>query len=350
MFSSYNNQSIRKLVIAFGSLFDEIYVIRKNDSTGIEEKVKVPITFSSKEKFLKRLETNSSITDKIKTQINLPYMSFEILAVSYDPTRKRNKTLTTSTSTPDASGAIVETNKTFSETPIQILFNVYFYSRSLDEVFQILEQILPYFNPEFNIRINFNDIFKNVNVPISYREFRLTDDHEGSLTSRRMIIGSFSFLASSFVFGEIKEGKLITTFDETIVMEGVDSVSEPTPLYPIHGIQINDDFGTFSFNLPTDNTTFRTSCTWTATNVPESITEIKIVHEGTVIYSLALPYQTTSLTASQVSSMVSAMCNSLNYCGQSTSESLKFSILIKNGFIIESKYFNVNILECSGIC
>ena len=88
MFNTYNNQSIRKLVVAFGSLFDELYVTRKNDTTGSQENIKVPITFASKEKFLRRLESNSSITDKVKTQLNLPYMSFELAGVAYDRGRK----------------------------------------------------------------------------------------------------------------------------------------------------------------------------------------------------------------------------------------------------------------------
>lgn len=350
MFSSYNNQSIRKLVIAFGSLFDEIYVTRKNDTTGAEEKVKVPITFSSKEKFLKRLESNSSISDKVKTQINLPYMSFDILAVSYDPTRKRNKTLTTTTSTYTGAGALNDTQKTFSETPIQVLFNVYFYSRSLDEIFQVMEQVLPYFNPEFNIRINFNDIFKNVNVPISYREFRLIDDHEGSFSSRRMVTASFSFLASSFVFGEIKEAKVIDKYDDTIIMESPDSISDPTTQYPVYGIKINDNFGISALSLPADNTTFVNTCTWTSVGLAESITELKIAYDGTVVYSLAVPSTTSSMTANQVSSMVSAMCNTLNYCGQNITENLKFLLIIKNGSAIENKYFTVKRLECNGIC
>ena len=159
MFNTFNNQSIRKLVVAFGSLFDQIYVTRKNDTTGTQENIKVPITFSSKEKFLRRLESNSSITDKVKTQINLPYLSFEMNAVAYDRTRKRNKLRVATTL--DQSGI---SHKSFSETPVDVEFRLYFYSRSMEEILQIAEQILPYFNPEFNIRINFNDLYQDINV------------------------------------------------------------------------------------------------------------------------------------------------------------------------------------------
>jgi len=190
MFNTFNNQSIRKLVVAFGSLFDQIYVTRKNDTTGTQENIKVPITFSSKEKFLRRLESNSSITDKVKTQINLPYLSFEMNAVAYDRTRKRNKLRVATTL--DQSGI---SHKSFSETPVDVEFRLYFYSRSMEEILQIAEQILPYFNPEFNIRINFNDLYQDINVPINYRDFRILDDYEGALTNnRRILIGTMVFV------------------------------------------------------------------------------------------------------------------------------------------------------------
>ena len=351
MFSSFNNKSIRKMVVAFGSLFDEIYVIRKNDTTGDEEKIKVPITFSSKEKFLKRLQNNSSITDKVKTQINLPYISFEIVNIIYDPSRKRNKLLTSTNSEVDSNGEIISTSKTFSETPIAINFNIYFYSRSLDEVFQIVEQILPYFNPEFNIRINFNEVFKNVNVPISYREFRLLDDHEGSFGNRRTVIGVMSFLASSFIFGEIKEMNLIDSIDDTVIIL---DPADPTDPPPIEGsIIINESLGSIQYSLPSQNSTLVSHMTWDANNLVNSQTEIKLIHvrNNATILSINLDKDIESLTAAQINLFVNSACSYLNICGSINPISTQYKLILKNGTVTSTKSFFVRSLDCtSALC
>lgn len=358
MFSTFNNKSIRKIVVAFGSIFDQIYVNRKNDTTGVEENIKVPITFSSKEKFIKRLQSNSSITDKVKTQINLPYLSFEVSNISYDPSRKRNKLLTTTNNTVNSSGEIISSQKTFSETPIILGFNLYFYTRSLDEVFQILEQILPYFNPEFNIRINFNDVFKNVNVPISYREFRLIDDHEGSLANRRTIIGVMAFTVSSFVFGEIKNSLLIEEIDETIIID------DPTVEIPPDGsstssggvttssssIVINSNLGNTDYSLPSQNSTLLSHMTWEGNNLRDQQTEIKIIYvrDNASILSLTVDKTIESLTSAQITSFFNSACSYLNICGSTSSSRLEFKLIIKNNNLLSSKSFFVRGLNCIG--
>ena len=348
MFSTFNNKSIRKIVVAFGSIFDQIYVNRKNDTTGVEENIKVPITFSSKEKFIKRLQNNSSITDKVKTQINLPYLSFEINNISYDPSRKRNKLLTTTNNTINSSGEVISSQKTFSETPIILGFNLYFYTRSLDEVFQILEQILPYFNPEFNIRINFNDVFKNVNVPISYREFRLIDDHEGSLSNRRTIIGVMAFTVSSFVFGEIKDSILIEEIDDTIVIDDP-TIEDPDPT-PDRSIIINSNLGSQNYSLPSQNSTLLSHMTWDGTNLLDQQTEVKIIYvrDNATILSLTLDKTIESLTSAQITLFFNSACSYLNLCGSVSSSSLEFKLIIKNNETLSSKSFFIIGLDCTG--
>ena len=304
MFNAFNNQSIRKLVVAFGSLFDEIYVLRKNDTTDIEEKIKVPITFSSKEKFLRRLEQNSSISDNVKTQINLPYMSFDITGIAYDNNRKRNKLRIASTSETIDEQNI--TYKTFAETPIAVSMNVYFYTRNLDEIFQIIEQIASYFNPEFNIRLNFNDVHKNINVPITMRDIRISDDHEGNFGSKRTLLGSISFIVSSYLFGEIKSGNSINTFTFT-----QDADPDPVTYAALLNAQgssiiINSSYSNQFYYLSTSASTFISNFTWEENNVTDLQTSIQLLDapNNKIVSQIKVNANTLSLTQSNVNTIL----------------------------------------------
>ena len=304
MFNPFNNQSIRKLVVAFGSLFDEIYVLRKNDTTDIEDKIKVPITFSSKEKFLRRLEQNSSISDNVKTQINLPYMSFEITGIGYDNNRKRNKLRVASTSETINEENI--TYKTFAETPIAVGMNLYFYARNLDEIFQIIEQVSSYFNPEFNIRLNFNEIHKNINVPISLRDIKINDDHEGNFGSKRTLIGTISFVVSSYLFGEIKTGNSINTFTFTQDADPDPATYAALLNAQVSSIVINSSYSNQFYSLSTSASTFISNFTWEENNVTELNTSIQLLDSlnNKIVSQVKINANTLALTQTNVNTIL----------------------------------------------
>jgi hypothetical protein len=342
MFNTFNNQSIRKLVVAFGSLFDQIYVTRKNDTTGVEENIKVPITFASKEKFLRRLESNSSITDKVKTQINLPYLSFEMNTVVYDRNRKRNK-LRVATGI-DESGL---SYKSFAETPVDIEFRVYFYSRSMEEILQMAEQILPYFNPEFNIRINFNELYKDINVPINYRDFRILDDYEGALTNnRRILIGTMVFIANSYIFGEIKSGNPPTSTTLRIA----DLLTEDY-IPPVTSLTISSSLPAMQYDHPSDIVFLFQNLSWTEENVPNQTTSILVLNpDKEVIYSDSTEAGRQSLTSSMYVLLLEAIADDLNACGTTVNGSFTYTLLVQNGQLSDSKTFTFTSFDGSGIC
>jgi len=342
MFNTFNNQSIRKLVVAFGSLFDQIYVTRKNDTTGVEENIKVPITFASKEKFLRRLESNSSITDKVKTQINLPYLSFEMNTVAYDRNRKRNK-LRVATGM-DNSGL---SYKSFAETPVDIEFRVYFYSRSMEEILQMAEQILPYFNPEFNIRINFNELYNDINVPINYRDFRILDDYEGALTNnRRILVGTMVFVASSYVFGEIKSGNPPTSTSLRIA----DLLTEDY-VPPVTSLTINSSLPAFNYNYPADTEVLFSNLIWTEENVPNSTTTVLVLNDDSeVLYSGATEAGRQSLTTAMYNDVLESIANYLNACGTVVTGLRTYTLIVQNGQLSDSKTFKINSFNGTGVC
>jgi hypothetical protein len=190
---TFYNKSIRNIVIAFGSLFESIYIIR-NDENGVEDKkIRVPFEYGNKEKFIWSLTKET--TGRI--QITLPRMGFELTNIVYDPTRKSNRL---NLKTSYVNGVY---KKVFSEVPYNIGFSVYVFTRHMDDMLQIVEQILPYFAPEFNITIKMNDVHQEVDVPIILNGVSINEDFEGNLETRRSLIGVLDFTVKMNVYPEI---------------------------------------------------------------------------------------------------------------------------------------------------
>ena len=210
MFTHFYKESIRKMVIGFGSLFNDIRVIRKNADGTEKEQIRLPLAYGPKEKFLRRIRETSSLSDDNKV-IEVPRLSFEITNYVYDSTRKRNSlTKRRATQTvPD------RYEYTYAEVPYDISFTLQSYVRYMDDALQITEQILPYFTPDFTVTINYNDINEKVDVPISLNDVSITEDYEGSFDARRLITTQYTFTAKSYVFGPTKktESEVIRSAD-----------------------------------------------------------------------------------------------------------------------------------------
>lgn len=209
MFSHYKNDSIRKLVIAFGSLFNNIKLQQKDDD-GSSRIITVPLTYANKEKFVKRLTEPSSISNKTRLQISLPRMSFELSNFIYDPTRKLNKTLSRSYRTDS------QISSMYSEVPYNFIFYINVFTRNLEENLQIMEQILPYFSPEFIVSVKMNALHQSVDIPISIMDTSLTQEYEGDFTTRRFIVSTYKFLVKSYVYGPINTNYAINEIDVNI--------------------------------------------------------------------------------------------------------------------------------------
>lgn len=200
MFGHYHNESIRKLVVAFGSLFNEIDVKRYNKDGTENSTIRVPLTYTPKEKFLRRLEEQSGISDSTKIQTNLPRMSFEVSSINYDPTRHLNK-INRRISRPDGENLLVA----FQEVPYNVGFSLYAYTRNMEDNLQIIEQILPYFTPEFLVTLNLNQIDTKLDIPIVLSNVAVQEQSEGNFMDRRVIASNFNFVCKTRVYGNIKE-------------------------------------------------------------------------------------------------------------------------------------------------
>ena len=200
MFTHFKNDSVRKLVVGFGNLFKNVQIEQLNtDNT--KRIFTVPLMYSPKEKFIKRLTEHSSISDDTRIEIGVPQMAFELIALNYDSARRINKLSKITNLSADKNFI----SNSYSETPYNFTFNLYAYTRNIEENLQILEQILPYFSPEFIITLNMNDLHKSVDIPIVLAQTNLTQEYEGDFSTRRSVITTYQFTAKSYVYGNIDE-------------------------------------------------------------------------------------------------------------------------------------------------
>ena len=203
MFTNFYNGSIRRMVAAFGSLFNQIY-IDKEESGGTKTLL-VPIAYAGKEKYKVRLAGDPNLQNP--NQITLPRISFEITGYMYDGNRKRNSVtrhfVRPTTSNPSG------VDYTYAEVPYNIDFGLYVYVRNMEDGLRIIEQILPFFAPEFVVTINFDAINKKIDVPIYLNSVSTEEDYEGDFETRRSIVFTLNFTMKTHLFGAEKNYKEI---------------------------------------------------------------------------------------------------------------------------------------------
>jgi len=200
MLGSYHyHEIIRKTIIGFGTLFNQIYIRHydKNDSNIVDE-LRVPISYGPKQKFFARLSEQSELNKQIA--VTLPRMSFEMVSLSYDASRKAGITQTFKASDGP------KLKKVFMPVPYNIGFDLSIYCKLNDDALQIVEQILPCFQPAFNLTIDLvNSIGEKRDIPIILNNVSFQDDYEGDFSTRRALIYTLSFTAKTYLFGAISE-------------------------------------------------------------------------------------------------------------------------------------------------
>ena len=237
---------IRKAVASFGSLFDSIYVIRTNTLGETISQVKVPLSYGPKRDFIERIQqtVNGEEAERM-VAIKLPRMSFEITGISYDAARQLNKM--NSVNTP-VTGDVTKRNKVAQSVPYTLNFQLSVYAKSQDDALQVVEQIIPSFNPKYIMAIKpFNDIsIISEDVPITLNAVSMEDSYEGPLESRRTIIYTLDFTMNVNFYGDIADSSIIRTVNTDLHIIGSDSdykvvdmatVTNPTTAEP------EDDYG-----------------------------------------------------------------------------------------------------------
>ena len=195
----FYHEIIRKVIVGFGTLFNNIHIQHLDTNKNLLVDIKVALSYGPTQKFLAKIEQQANLEKPIS--IVLPRMSFEMIGISYDGDRKTSVTQTFKKV--DNSGNI---KKVYMPVPYNIDFELSIYSKLSDDALQIIEQILPFFQPSFNITIDLVDsIGEKKDIPIIMNSIDFQDDYEGDFSQRRALIYTLRFTAKTYIFGPIAE-------------------------------------------------------------------------------------------------------------------------------------------------
>jgi len=231
----YYHRIIRKLVVAFGTMFNNMRLVRyAKDGTTEIERITVPLMYASKEKFYQRVQAAPDLYNPVN--LTLPRMAFEMNGISYDPLRKISNF-----SEQFAEGLPLGLKKV-RYTPYNFDFNLYCFVRNTEDGAQIVEQILPYFTPDYTVTLDFvgiNDM--KLDVPIVFNSITYDDSHEGDPESTRSIIWTLNFTAKGYLFGPVGDIKMIKKATANVY----DSTFETNPLKEM---TLDDGAGDYRYN------------------------------------------------------------------------------------------------------
>ena len=191
MFEYFYNEILRRTIIGFGTLFNSIEIQQENSV------LRIPLAYGPTQKFLARIEQSPDLNKP--TAITLPRMSFEFTGLTYDPSRKVTTTQTFIAKDKDDG---TESKKSFMPVPYNMQFELSIFTKLNDDALQIVEQILPYFQPSYNLTIELVDQIKEKrDVPIVLESVTMQDDYEGDFSTRRVLYYTLRFTAKTYLFG-----------------------------------------------------------------------------------------------------------------------------------------------------
>ena len=204
MLGTYSyNQVMRKSVVGFGTLFNDIEIRKYHDDGSVYQRMKVPLAYGPRQKFLARLTEQPQLTRP--NAITLPRLAFEMTGMLYDPTRKQSP----------VQYCLTEENseglkKTYVPVPYNLEFELNVLSKTQDDCLQIVEQIVPYFQPSFNLSMKLVDE-ANIrrDVPIVLNSITFDDDYEGDFSTRRSLVYTLRFTLKTYIYGPTSDTGLI---------------------------------------------------------------------------------------------------------------------------------------------
>jgi len=210
---TWNHDSLRKYIIVFGTVFNDIYINRLSATNEVLQTLKVPLTYGPKEKVLARLDQNPEMLNQVG--IVLPRISFEMTTLEYDSTRKLN-TLNKLTKQSATAGTDDEVKYQYQPVPYDMQFEMNILVKNAEDGTRIVEQIVPYFTPDFTVSVNVvPDVDGPRDIPIILNSITSRDEYEGSFEQRRVLIWTLSFTLKGYLYGPTKKSKLIKLAETT---------------------------------------------------------------------------------------------------------------------------------------
>jgi len=204
----FYHETIRKVVVAFGTMFNDIHLVRKDNDGKVTQSMKVPLAYGPRQKFLVRLAEDPDLTKQVA--VTLPRIGFEIQDLEYDSARKLSRVQKFK----QVKGANTKQLDTqYMPVPYNLGLELYILSKNSDDALQIVEQILPYFQPDYTLTINdMADMSIKRDVPIVLNSIGYEDDYADSeFADRRSLIYTLSFTAKFYLYGPVTSSKVIKT-------------------------------------------------------------------------------------------------------------------------------------------
>lgn len=210
---TWSHDTLRKYIIVFGTLFNDIYINRTNTTGEVIQTLKIPLTYGPKDKVLARLEQNPTLDNQVG--IVLPRISFEMISMEYDPTRKLN-TLNKLTKQSTTAGSDDEVKYQYQPVPYDMQFEMNILVKNSEDGTRIVEQIVPYFTPDFTVSVNLvPEVDAPRDIPVILNSITHQDSYEGSFEQRRAVIWTLTFTLKGWLYGPTKKSKLIKYAETT---------------------------------------------------------------------------------------------------------------------------------------
>lgn len=235
--SPFYHFTMRKIVASFGSLFSNIYVV-KRDATGKEvERLKVPLAYGPAERYIVRQQEDPELSKNYA--IKLPRMSFQINSLEYDSNRKLNTIKRNAQPVEGAPGKVI---RQYQGVPYKMTMELSIISKFIDEANQIIEQILPWFTPSYTVTINSIPAMKyKDDVAVTLQGLNLQDNYEDDWTVRRDIIWTLSFDVKLMFYGPILDKPIITRAFTSIGQASSTDLNEVPQIVSVETVADPDD-------------------------------------------------------------------------------------------------------------
>ena len=239
----FYHETIRKIIIAFGTTFNNIQLVRKDNDGNITQSMKVPLAYGPQQKWLVRLNEDADLSKQVA--ITLPRIGFEIQQLSYDPSRKLNRVHKFKKIKTGKSNTL---ESQFMPVPYNLSVQLYVMAKQSDDALQIVEQILPFFQPDYTLTVNdMADMGIKRDVPIVLNSISYEDNYQGDFETRRALIYTLDFTAKFYLYGPVTSQSVIKTVQVDQYADVPDNSPRREQRYTVSpkpaSADADDDFG-----------------------------------------------------------------------------------------------------------
>ena len=239
----FYHETIRKIIVAFGTTFNNVQLVRKDNDDNITQTMKVPLAYGPQQKYLVRLNEDADLSKQVA--ITLPRIGFEIQNLSYDPARKLNRVQKFKKVKGNKSNTL---DTQFMPVPYNLSIQLYVMAKQSDDALQIVEQILPFFQPDYTLTVNdMADMGIKRDIPIILNSISYEDNYQGDFETRRALIYTLDFSVKFYLYGPVTSSSVIKTVQVDQYADIKDNAPRREQRYTVSpkpaSADADDDFG-----------------------------------------------------------------------------------------------------------